>query len=98
MTPLNPLASLFFDFFITKVHNQHSTFSHPWSYLIFSTTQELSGDSPGGPVVKNPPSNAGDMSLIPGRGTEIPCAVEQLNPRATTRESVHTAQNPIYRN
>ena len=27
-----------------------------------------SRDFPGGPVVKNPPSNAGDTSLIPGRG------------------------------
>ena len=25
-------------------------------------------DFPGGPVVKNPPANAGDMSLIPGLG------------------------------
>ena len=25
-------------------------------------------DIPGGPVVKNPPSNAGDMGLIPGPG------------------------------
>ena len=55
-------------------------------------------DFSGGPAVKNPPCNAGDAGSIPGRGTEIPCAVEQLNPRATTRESVHTAQNPIYRN
>ena len=29
-------------------------------------------DFPGGPVVKNPPSNAGDMSSIPGQGTKIP--------------------------
>ena len=87
MTPLNPLASLFFDFFITKVHNQHSTFSHPWSYLIFSTTQELSGDSPGGPVVKNPPSNAGDMSS-PGRGTEIPLAAGQLRLCSASTEEV----------
>ena len=28
-------------------------------------------DVPGGPVVKNLPSNAGDMDLIPGRGTKI---------------------------
>ena len=27
---------------------------------------------PGGPVVKNPPSNAGDVGLIPVRGTKIP--------------------------
>ena len=25
-----------------------------------------SGDFPGGPVVKNPPANAGEMGLIPG--------------------------------
>ena len=30
-------------------------------------------DFPGGPVVKNPPSNAGDAGLIPCRGTKIPC-------------------------
>ena len=29
-------------------------------------------DFPGGPVVKNPPSNAGGAGSIPGRGTEIP--------------------------
>ena len=27
---------------------------------------------PGGPVVKNPPSNAGDTGLIPGQGTKMP--------------------------
>ena len=27
------------------------------------------GDLPGGPVIKNPPSNAGDVDLIPGRET-----------------------------
>ena len=27
---------------------------------------------PDGPVVKNPPSSAGGVSLIPGRGTKIP--------------------------
>ena len=26
-------------------------------------------DFPGGPVVKNPPANAGDMGFIPGQGT-----------------------------
>ena len=35
------------------------------------------GDFPGGPVVKNPPSNAGDVDLIPGRGTKIPHAAGQ---------------------
>ena len=43
------------------------------------------GDFPGGPVVKNPPSNAGDVGLIPGQGTKIPYAMGQLlSPGATT--------------
>ena len=33
-----------------------------------------------GPVVKNLPSNAGDVGLIPGQGTKIPHAVGQLKP------------------
>ena len=44
------------------------------------------GDFPGGPVVKNLSSNAGDVGLIPGWGTKIPHAVGQLSPRATTIE------------
>ena len=35
---------------------------------------------PGGPVVKNPPCNAGDVGSIPGQGTKIPYAAEQLSP------------------
>ena len=30
-------------------------------------------------MVENPPCKAGDMSLIPGRGTRIPHATEQLS-------------------
>ena len=45
-------------------------------------------DFPGGPVVKNPPSNAGDVGLIPGQGTKIPHAMGQLSPHATTTELV----------
>ena len=41
-------------------------------------------DFPGGPVVKNPPSNAGEASSIPGRGTKIPHVARQLSPRAIT--------------
>ena len=47
------------------------------------------GDFPGGPVVKNPPSNAADAGMIPGQGTKIPHAVGQLSPHATTTESGH---------
>ena len=43
-------------------------------------------DFPGGPVVKNPPSNAGDMGSIPDRGTKIPHAAGQLSLRTTAIE------------
>ena len=43
-------------------------------------------DCPGGPVVGSRPSNAGDMGSIPGQGTRIPHASEQLSPCATTTE------------
>ena len=46
-------------------------------------------DFPGGPVVKNLPSNAGDASSIPGRGTKIPHAAGQLSPLTTTTELTH---------
>ena len=39
-------------------------------------------------MVKNPPSNAGDAGLIPGRGTKIPHASGQLSPRATATELI----------
>ena len=35
---------------------------------------------PGGPVVTNPPCNAGDAGSVPGRGAKIPHASEQLSP------------------
>ena len=44
------------------------------------------GDFPGGPVVKNPPCNAGDTGSIPGQGTKIPHAAGHLSPPATTAE------------
>ena len=45
---------------------------------------------PRDPVIKNLPSNAGDMGSIPGRGTNFPHAMVQLSLRATTTEPVHT--------
>ena len=52
-----------------------------------STLQKCRGqDFPGGPVVKYPPSNAGDAGLIPGWGTKIPHAAGQLSTHATTTE------------
>ena len=42
-------------------------------------------NSPDGPVAKNPPSNAGDMGLIPGQGTKSLHTMGQPNPSATTK-------------
>ena len=41
-------------------------------------------DFPGGAVVNNPPSNAGDRGSIPGWGTKISHAAGQLSLRAAT--------------
>ena len=50
---------------------------------------------PDGPVVKNPPSNAGGVSLIPGQETKIPHIVPQPeSPHAATREACTTTQSP----
>ena len=46
-------------------------------------------DFPGGPVVKNLLCSAGDAGSIPGWGTKIPHAMEQLSLHATTGQSVH---------
>ena len=45
-------------------------------------------DFSGGPVVKNSICNAGDTSSIPGQGTRIPHATEQLSPSVATIEPV----------
>ena len=42
-----------------------------------------------GPLVKNLPSNAGDVGSVPGQGTKITCAVEQLSPHATKQDKAH---------
>ena len=39
-------------------------------------------------MVKNLPSNAGDVGSIPSQGTKIPHATGQLSPCATTTELV----------
>ena len=61
----------------------------PWSACCNATApvkfSELR-DFPGGPVVKNLPSNAGDMGWIPGQGTRIPHVVGQQSPHATSKE------------
>ena len=38
-------------------------------------------DFPGGPMIQNPPSNAGNVGSIPCQETKMPHAEGQLNPR-----------------
>ena len=52
----------------------HTRRCHKTSFNKFKRT----GDFPGGPAVKNPPCNTGDMGSIPGQETKIPHAAEQL--------------------
>ena len=47
------------------------------------TKKKKPGNISGGPVVKNPPCNAGDVGSIPGQGTKIPHAMGQLRPTQT---------------
>ena len=47
------------------------------------------GDFPHDPV-KTLPCNTGDEGSIPGQGTKIPHALEQLSLHATTRDSLCT--------
>ena len=58
---------------------------------IISTTVGKSplypGNFPDGPVVKNPPSNAGDTDLIPDQGIKSSHAMGQ--PSQSTLEPVH---------
>ena len=47
------------------------------------------GDFPGGPLVKNTHSNAGDVGSIPGQGTKISYATEQMHACSVTTEPIH---------
>ena len=47
-------------------------------------------DFPGGPVVRNLPSTAGETGSIPDRGTRIPHAVGHLSPHTATTEPMHS--------
>ena len=52
-------------------------------------------DFPGGPMVKNLPANAGDASSIPGPGTKIPQALEQLSLHTTKKILYNTTKTSI---
>ena len=49
-------------------------------------------DFSGGPVVKNPSSNVGDLGSMPGQDTKIPHASEQLNLCSATEGSLQPEQ------
>ena len=46
-------------------------------------------------MIKNPPSNVGDMGSTPGPGTKIPCAKGQLSLQALEPRP-HTRQKPLH--
>ena len=46
------------------------------------------GDFPGGPVVENLPSSAGDEDSVSGQGTKTKHTLDQLSPRAPAAEPV----------
>ena len=52
-----------------------------------SANNVYTAGTPGGPVVKNPPSNVGNSGSIPSWETKAHHAPEQLNIRATTRDA-----------
>ena len=49
-------------------------------------------------MVKNQPSNAGDVGSIPGLETKIPHAAGQLSLCATTTEPTHRKEEPMCHN
>ena len=59
------------------------------SFQANHTFKRVEWEFPGGPVVKIPLCNAKNVGLITGQGAKILCAVEQLSPCTTTKESLH---------
>ena len=54
------------------------------------------GDFSGGPMVKNPPLNAGDMALVLGWGTRSPHAMGRLTPHATVTNEPMLQQKVLH--
>ena len=63
-----------------ECQGQWAISSDSLSYIYFQTIPAIEAeDFPDSPVVKTPPSNAGDMGSIPGSGSKIPHATGQLS-------------------
>ena len=60
---------------------------HNINYKNILCLKSIGQNLSGGPMVKNPPSNAGGIGSIPGQGTKILHFTGQLSPHATTRET-----------
>ena len=64
---------------------------YPFPSILCTDNKKLSKRNfPGGLVTGNLHSNAGDMGLIPGQGTRIPHATEQLSLGTATTKPVHS--------
>ena len=62
---------------------------HIYNGILLSHKNKWKQDSPGGPVVKSLPANAGNVGLTPDQGAKIPDAMVQLSPCAATK-AAHT--------
>ena len=71
--------------------------SGPWIHLHLIPKTCKCGDFPGGPVVKNLPTNAGEVGSIPGQGTKIPHAMEQLSLSVATTELFDWREKSMHR-
>ena len=71
---------------------------HPVGLLhaFLSIKLVTSTDFPGGPVVENPPSNAGDMSSNPAWEAKIPHSSRQLSPHTTNTLHWRCQQSPMH--
>ena len=82
------------EFFQSSVRAEYILFIYFWAEYILKHTKFW--NFPGGPEVKNPPSNAGDGSSIPGQGAKILHVAGLLNLSPTATElacsGAHTPQ------
>ena len=92
-----------------KRENKVATRSQKQKKGSWNHSMDIDRDLPGGPMVKNPPSNAQDLGSIPGQGTETLHAMGQLSqhvatveprcpgaPRLATREKAMTCNGGSY--
>ena len=69
------------------------TGGHPRQWNSLQSYEETSyQDFPGGPMIKIPTSNTGDVDLIPGQGTETPCALWPKKKKKKTKTKNHETE------